>query len=68
MKGMCMSVNICESSVWDMFHGTLLTHNILRCIPDFENLYTPGLSHTVPSTAKHMIQKTEPLVHMHANI
>jgi len=51
--------NICESSVHDMFHGTLLTHKILRCIPDFENLHTPELSHTVPNTAKQMIQKSE---------
>ena len=28
----------------------------------------PGLSHTVPNTAKQMIQKSEPLLHMHANM
>jgi hypothetical protein len=46
--------NICEYSAWDMFHSTLLTHKILRYLPDFENLHTPGLSHTVPNTAKQM--------------
>jgi len=59
---------ICESSLRGMFHGTLLTHNILRCLPDFENIHTPGLSHTVPSTEKQMIQKSEPLLLMHAVI
>jgi len=58
--------NICESSVWDMFHSTLLTHKILRCIPDFQNLHTAGLSHTAPNNVKQMIQKSGPLLHMHA--
>ena len=35
-----------------MFHSTLLTHKLRRCLPDFENLHTPGLSHPVPNTNK----------------
>ena len=62
------ATNICESSACDMFHGTILTHKIWRCLPDFENLRTPELSHTVLNTAKQMIQKSEPLLHMHADM
>ena len=51
-----------------MFHSTLLTHKLRRCLPDFENLHTPGLGHTGPDTPKQMIQKSEPLLHMHVNI
>jgi hypothetical protein len=45
------SINICESSVWDMFHSILLTHETLKCLPDFENLYTPKLSHPILNIA-----------------
>jgi len=60
--------NICESSACDMFHGTILTHKIRRYLPDFENFRTPELSHTVLNTAKQMIQKSEPLLHIHTDM